>query len=1184
MRKTFWKDALRNIKRRIVSWFSVVTIVFIGTSVILGLYFAYASLSGVGSDYIREHNLKDMDLACSMGVKKEDIGEILKLEGVKDAEGYLSVSGFLSSGDKNAGATLMSLTERVSKPYVLEGTLPNAENECALNRELAEKLGVSVGDEITVRVSSARFEDVLNHNDFQVVGVVGHPDYMVPNKVDYCILPMEAFDMSQSRLDYTNVAVDVDMPENFGYAGKQYDARLKAVKSKVDLRLTELAGERTKMLAQELDTEYDEAKQDAEKQLADGKTKIDDAQKEFDEKIAEAEKQLADAKNELEEGKRQAKEELEAGEKKIQEGEKEYRTKISDGEKQLAKAEEDLENELARGRELLDAGRSEIERNERLLNEKDKEYQNGVAKYQSGMEQLEEGKRKYQEGVDTLEKYLPRKLNDDWLPKVDEFLNEVEAPGKEKIMGILNAVASESPLDRALGFREVYYLLNENVRGKFEDLVLSFGLDLRQHLEGLTTLANARIEIAESTQKLEEAKAELNDARRQLDDGWRALGQGKKTLEEGEAEYVRKEQEARSQLTDAKAEFERLKKEGAKQLQDAKKLFSEKKEEADSLIAEHEKELADGQKEYQERKEEGERELAKARKDYEQAKADAESELSDAQEQIADAKALPCDWFVQTRDANLYFMEYESNCDVVWKVFIVFTPIYAFVIIVVCFFTMAIIVEEQSKQIGMCKAFGMYKPEIRNKYLIFGATGAFLGAILGICAAFFIEKVVTNGMGGLFVFGDIPHKFQLLPFILMPIGAVAVTMLAVFWSSEKVLSCSAVGLISGNEPAKRGRKTAAKGRSRGVYFSLIVNNFLMDAGRETVSTFIILVCCFLIGLGMTVKLGHSGAMHHQVEDIFLYDLSLTLSDDISETERNEVLDALENYDYVSFCKFGAILQTDDGQTLTEVNVVDDIERFRRFYQLMDEKGNPIAFSDDGVFATFEMKEKNGLHVGRDVKLITTDLQMISLKIKGNFLLHVGKSIFLSYDHYRETFGEEPHTNTYLLKIGEDDPKATMEKLSKIAGVSDVSAADELLVQKASVIKLYSIVVLVVISFAIMLSFMILLNLSNILVAHRMRELLTMRVNGFSNAQVIGYLVREIFATTSLGLGLGLLIGVPAAYGIIRNVESNGFMFLRKTYPAAWILSVACNVVFALVINSVAFQKIKKVPLTDITKY
>lgn len=1184
MRETFWKDALRNIKKRIVSWFSVVTIVFIGTSVILGLYFAYASLSGIGSDYITEHNLKDMDLACSMGVKKEDIGEILKLEGVKDAEGYLSVSGMLSTGEKNAGATLMSLTERVSKPYVLEGKLPSGENECALNMELVEKLGVSVGDEITVRVSSARFEDVLENDRFKVVGVVGHPDYMVPNKVDYCIFPVETFDMSKNRFDYTNVAVDVDMPESFGYAGKRYDARLKTVKEMVDARLIDLAGERTRMLAQELDTEYDEAKQNAEKKLAEGKTKIDDAQKEFDIKIADAEKQLADGERELEEGKKEAEEELSAGEKKIEDGEKEYQTKIADGQRQIAKAEEDLEKELARGRGLLDAGRAEIERNERLLNEKDAEYQNGVAQYNSGVEQLEEGKRQYQEAVDKLDRFLPRKLNDDWLPKVDEFLDEVEAPNKDTIMGILNAVASESPLDRALGFRAAYYLLNENVRGKFENLVLSLGFDLHQHLDDLTTLANGRDEIAENTKKLEEGKAMLDDARRQLDDGWRALGQGKKTLEEGEAEYARKEKEARGQIAAAKAEFERLKKEGAKQLQDAKKLFSEKKEEALALIAQHEKELADGRKEYLDGKEEGERELTKARRDYAQAEADAERELKKAREQIDEAKAMPCDWFVQTRDANLYFMEYESNCDVVWNVFIVFTPIFAFVIIVVCFFTVAIIVEEQSKQIGMCKAFGMYKSEIRNKYLIFGATGAFLGATLGICAAFLIEKVVTNGMGGLFVFGDVPHKFQLLPFILMPIGAVAVTMLAVFWSSEKVLSCSAVGLVSGNEPAKRGRKTASKGKGGSVYFSLIINNFLTDLGRETISTFIILICCFLIGLGITVKLGHSGAMHHQVDDIFLYDLSLTMSDDISETERRAVLDALGNYEYVSLSKFGAVLQTEDGQTLTEVNVVEDFDKFRQFYQLMDEKGKDIAFPKDGILTTFEMKEKNNLYVGRNVKLVTTDLEMISLTVKGNFLLHVGKSIFLSNEYYREVFGKEPFTNTYLVKIGKDDREATKEKLSKVAGVSDVSASDELLVQKASVIKLYSIVVLVVISFAIMLSFMILLNLSNILVAHRMKELLTMRVNGFSNAQVIGYLVREIFVTTSLGLGLGLLIGIPVALGIIRNVESNGFMFLRKVYPMAWVWSITCNVLFALVINAVAFQKIKKVPLTDITKY
>jgi putative ABC transport system permease protein len=54
--------------------------------------------------------------------------------------------------------------------------------------------------------------------------------------------------------------------------------------------------------------------------------------------------------------------------------------------------------------------------------------------------------------------------------------------------------------------------------------------------------------------------------------------------------------------------------------------------------------------------------------------------------------------------------------------------------------------------------------------------------------------------------------------------------------------------------------------------------------------------------------------------------------------------------------------------------------------------------------------------------------------------------------------------------------------------------------------------------------------------------------------------------------------------IMPAVESQGFMYLRKVYVLAWALALFCNALFAVIINALAFRKINKVPLTDITKY
>ncbi len=538
----------------------------------------------------------------------------------------------------------------------------------------------------------------------------------------------------------------------------------------------------------------------------------------------------------------------------------------------------------------------------------------------------------------------------------------------------------------------------------------------------------------EADDKLQEAKDELDKAQKEFDE---KIADAEKELADGEKEIKDGRDKAERELSD-----------GAKEIEDAKKEYESKKKEALDKIAELEQKLKDGREEFESEKEKGEKELADAKKEYADAQSEVAEKLADLKRQINKAKETPCKWFVQTRDANLNFVEFSSYCDILEKLYLVFTPIYAVVVIIVCFFTMTIIVEEQAKETGACKAFGMYKNEIRNKYLLFGASASLIGALIGIVGGFFIEKVIGNSVKTMFVFGMPSHGLKILPLVLLPAGAVVVTGVAVFWASKKILSCSAVGLISGNEPKKKSLNKAAKKNGGSVYTRLLFNNFVTDLGRETVSVVVILVCCVLIGLGTTVKLAHSGAMNNQVNNIFLYDISLTMSDTIEDQEKEAITDAISGYNYISLGRFGAVIQSETDQSITDV--------------------------------------------------------------------------------------------------------------------SDASRSNYLFTEKAGMIRLYTVVVFIVIGFSIMLSFMILLNLSNILVEHRMRELLTMRVNGFSNGQVIGYLVRELVVTTSLGLLLGLIIGIPVTSLMLRTMEANAFMFLRKVYVGAWALSVACNVLFAVI--------------------
>ncbi len=1181
MKRTARKDAFRNIKKRFVSWLSIVTIVLIGISVILGLYFARSSIKNRGFLLLEGQNFKDLDLACSIGIKDYELEKVRAIRGVKNVEGVLSFPGQIGFNGKNAGATLISATEQISVPYAQEGRLPEASFECALYSGLAENLGISVGDEVSITVSSARLENTLINYKYKVTGIAVSPDYMSLNRGDFCILNKNAFDTSSCAFDFTNLYVEAEIPDNYDPLGKKYAQKIQELSAEISGYLDELSTDRVKTLADDLDSEYAAAEEDALSQLSEGREKIEAAQKEFDEKISEAQKQISDGEKDILEGKETAEKELSAGAKKIRDGENEYNSKIADGEKQLADAEKKMEKELNDAKWKLFDGFLQLDQAEKLLNEKEEEYKQGEARLAKAKKELADGWAKYRDVTGQIDE----KVNDDTIDELISLLEEV--PGSiaivEQAISDLKSCRGKETLERCQGLLSAYdnasSFIDPEKKARFEDKV-----GITKVREQLQELADGKKQLDDGQRQYDDGLEQLKEARQLLDQGWYSLEQGKKELAAGEAELAKKEPEARKQLADAKDEFERQKADGAKQLEDAKKTYASKKQEVLEQIAKYEKELEDAKTQFSTQKEKGEKDLADAWKKYDDAEAEAMAKLNDARTQIEDAKKTPCRWFVQTRQANVSFIDFSSNVDVLGKLFMVFTPLYAVVVIIVCLFTMAIIVEEQSKQTGTCKALGMYKSEIRSKYLLFGVTAAIFGAVLGIGGAYAIERIVCNSVATIFVFGAIPHNSGMLPIILMPIGAAFITALAVFWSSEKILSCSAVGLVSGNEPVKRSRKKAARNGKGSVYTRLVFNNFMMDLGRETVSVVVIVVCIVLIGLGTSVKLGHSQALGNHIDNILDYDISLTMTETATDEEKDNITSAIEKYDHINVGKLGAVIQTEEGQTLTEVYVVDDAERFREFYSLRDISNHDTDLSKEGIMTSIEMMDKDKLYDGRKVTLVTTGLRMVEVEVNGHFLLHVGKSVIMTSEYYRKVFENEPDFNTYLIKTGYGDMDAISDELLEYPGVSSISRPSDIRTAKAGLIKLYTAVVYIVIVFSIILSFMILLNLSNILVAHRMKELLTMRVNGFAYNQVIGYLVRELVVTTSLGLFLGLLIGIPTTMIIMPAVESQGFMYLRKVYVLAWALALFCNALFAVIINALAFRKINKVPLTDITKY
>ncbi|MBR3538788.1 MAG: ABC transporter permease, partial [Eubacterium sp.] len=101
------------------------------------------------------------------------------------------------------------------------------------------------------------------------------------------------------------------------------------------------------------------------------------------------------------------------------------------------------------------------------------------------------------------------------------------------------------------------------------------------------------------------------------------------------------------------------------------------------------------------------------------------------------------------------------------------------------------------------------------------------------------------------------------------------------------------------------------------------------------------------------------------------------------------------------------------------------------------------------------------------------------------------------------------------------------------------------------------------------------------ISRRRRELIVMRVNGFSQKQCIGYLIRETLTTTIIGFIIAILVGWGIGAFLVRIIEPPGGMMDRSFQGMAWVYAVLLEGAFALGINTLVFRKVKDFKVTEI---
>ena len=1172
MKKTRWIVLLRDIRKTWVSFLSIIVFVSLGVAIFLGIKWNEPALSQAMDRYLDEHRYHDLQMVFPYGFTEDDAAAVAALDGVSAVEGAYNAYGTAQVGGDRCILNIQSLTDTMDHAEVLEGELPAAADEVAVERLLAEALELHLGD--TLPISALRGgKPCLKNSEFTITAIVEHPSFtraetdysrgftdIGDGSADgYVLVAKTAFDTEMYDGCFSQLLIRGTGLDALNSLGSVYQQKAGALKEKLEA----LGAQRAALRSDDLYDRAGEQIADAEQELADGQQELESGKQEY----ADGEKRLDAAKVQIADGEKQIAE----NEKKLADGKQQYADGLAayaDGAAQLRAGRATLTAELEENGYPTDL--DEAEKQLKTDREKAADIKDLLMRTLTQVELYNEDHDSASEEeikqilVDTLE-----------LLGVSEDINvETTQDAKkavEKAQEYLKKYGSDAVVTATVNVLLPYLKLTADQAGvntllgrldAADILLASYTmLDKDTRLTLLMTIVvNENPDLSVAPETLQALIDVVDDSLAQLDKGLKGI-----------ADY-RAGAAALSAASARLAEASRQIEEGEQQLADAKK------------------KLAQAKRDYAA----GTQKLAQARQDI----ADGEQTLAENTRLLADAQAELEDfvryeqWTVQIRTDNPSVATAKFYAQSSRRLCYSMALLFVFVGLMVCFTSITRSINESQTIAGVQKALGFRSREILAHYMAYSLLAAAIGVLVGYALGFFgIESVINDAYAKLYVIGAITNVYVVPEALVIAVVELALIALATWLPCRKLLRRPAVELLKGENYAGGRTRFYEKWRvwqRMSLYTQTTVNNLMNDGARIIATLVGITGCTALIVMSLSLRSSILSTPVRHFERIWIYDASLVSDTAVPGGHQalEQVLDE-SGVDYTSVRREAVYIRDETG-TLNKADLIvpEDAEDLRAFIHLDDYRtGRPLSLTDDGVIVSYTYAKHYGLKAGDTLHLLDTAGRSHDCVVSGISQHYLSSmQVVMTPSCYQHLMGWAAQSNTLYLRYGAADRNAVAQKLQTTEGY--FSLTDESAKWIAKFQEFSGSVMLVVyigLSLSVTMALLVLLNLNIVCVNEKTNELVVMRINGFSIRAVKAYLYRDNIVLTALGILGGVGIGLALGRCVLEILQKIGDNFYTTPNLTDCLIGAGLAALFSLATNLIALRRVNTLSVSDLSR-
>jgi putative ABC transport system permease protein len=550
MKKTFFKNLFRDIKKSLSRFLSIVVIIAVGVAFYAGVRATSPDMKMSGDAYFSKNNLMDFKLISTLGLTKDDLAEVRRQSGISKAEGAYSIDAVIEEEERELVLNINSLPEEngINGIRMVRGRRPANPSEAVVEERFFEENKLSLNDSIVLKTGNDKIiEDSLKNTEFKIVGTAESPMYVSAQRQlssvgngtvrGFVYILQEVF---KSEV-FTEIYVRTDRSEsenslldNESYK-KNTDVIQKALK-KLGISRNEIR--------------YAEVLNTANDKLTEAEEKLKSSKKEAEDKFADGYKQLAEAREKLSKGW----EELRKNEALFNQKMAESAKQIEDGKKLIISGESEInarKKEIEDGKLQLASGRKQLAEGEVQLNTGKQQAANSIS---SAIAQ-EATKAKTQMEANPLNPVYAFQYN------AINQLYEKDIKGKD-FDGMYNALKSDNQLENLKAYFDIQTLKNDFDKSEagINAGKQQLAINEKELQEGEVKLNFGIKELEANKKKFAQAEVELNKGRADglsvLSDGRKELEQGQKEVDENTEKLKSEEEKANVKLKDAEEEIQ----------------------------------------------------------------------------------------------------------------------------------------------------------------------------------------------------------------------------------------------------------------------------------------------------------------------------------------------------------------------------------------------------------------------------------------------------------------------------------------------------------------------------------------------------------------------------------------------------------------------------------------------------